>query len=77
MTVHTYHEDSHTHGLADDCPRCIEHTEAPWRTLDQKNIYRLLHGGAITYTDRVAASKLREALEVGRFLVKIDEGEAP
>jgi hypothetical protein len=74
VTAHTYHADSHAAGLADGCPRCAEHAVAPWATLDRDNIYRLLHGGAITETDRTAAVKLRSALEVGRFLVGIDEG---
>jgi hypothetical protein len=74
VTTHTYHPPAHTDGLADDCPRCQEHTEAPWATLDRQSIYRLLHGGEITDTDRRAASKLRSALEIGRFLVDIDQG---
>ncbi len=35
---HTPHPDPHTHGLADDCPRCAEHAENPWYTLDQRNL---------------------------------------
>jgi hypothetical protein len=41
MTSHTYHEDSHTHGLADDCPRCYEHSLHPFESLDESNIRNL------------------------------------
>ena len=41
MTVHTYHPDSHTHGLADNCPRCAEHAAHPRGSLDDDNLYAL------------------------------------
>jgi hypothetical protein len=34
MAQHTYHPDSHEHGLADDCPRCAEHAADPVAGLD-------------------------------------------
>lgn len=42
MTTHTFHPDSHTHGLADDCPRCAEHAEHPTRSLDDANFAALV-----------------------------------
>lgn len=43
MTVHTSHPPSHTHGLADDCPRCAEHAEHPFESLDTVNLRELLY----------------------------------
>jgi hypothetical protein len=34
VSVHSYHPDTHTHGLADDCERCAEHAMRPWLGLD-------------------------------------------
>ena len=36
--VHSYHPDTHTHGLADDCERCDEHARRPWWGLDSGNL---------------------------------------
>jgi hypothetical protein len=48
MTTHSYHPDTHTHGLADDCPRCAEHAYHPIHSLDPENLaalrYRIKHG---------------------------------
>lgn len=41
MTSHTIHEDSHTHGLSDDCPRCYEHSLHPFESLDDENLRQL------------------------------------
>jgi hypothetical protein len=41
MATHTLHPDSHTHGLADGCPRCEEHAEHPTWTLDEANLAAL------------------------------------
>lgn len=41
MTVHSYHPDSHTHGLADGCPRCAEHAAHPAASLDGENLRAL------------------------------------
>jgi hypothetical protein len=38
MVSHTYHPDTHTNGLADDCERCKQHTERPWVSLDETNL---------------------------------------
>lgn len=41
MSAHTYHPDSYAYGLADDCPRCAEHAEQPFDTLDDENLLAL------------------------------------
>ena len=41
MSSHTYHPDSHEHGLADGCPRCYEHSLHPFETLDDTNLRNL------------------------------------
>lgn len=35
--IHTWHPDTHTHGLADGCPRCDQHAEHPEASLDRQN----------------------------------------
>jgi hypothetical protein len=62
--IHTYHEPVLTHGLADDCPRCQEHTERPWATLDVDILVRLYCGDLITATDRRAARRFHEWLRM-------------
>lgn len=39
---HTLHEDIHEHGLADDCPRCVEMAEAPYYNLDKTSMRDLV-----------------------------------
>ena len=71
MTIHTVHPDSHTHGLADDCPRCAEHAEDPVSTLDGDNLRRIVRlavdpdrfANALSETDLVAAAKVLNLLE--------------
>jgi hypothetical protein len=41
-TTHTVHEDVHTHGLADGCPRCVQHAENPLRDLDDTVVRSLM-----------------------------------
>lgn len=41
MTSHSFHPDSHEHGLADGCPRCAEHAEHPFENLDSPNLRAL------------------------------------
>lgn len=41
MASHTFHPDTHEHGLADGCPRCDEHAERPWVGLDAENLENL------------------------------------
>lgn len=68
MTTHTYHEDSHTHGLADGCPRCEEHAEHPERNLDSRNLKRLMEGKLYTRLDQVAANRLRDIRKKAEYL---------
>lgn len=42
MTSHTYHPDTHEHGLADECPRCAEHARHPFESLDDTNLRQLI-----------------------------------
>lgn len=42
MTVHSFHPDTHTEGLADGCERCTEHAEDPFASLDDNNLRALL-----------------------------------
>lgn len=41
MSGHTYHPDTHTHGLDDECPRCHEHSLHPFESLDDENLRQL------------------------------------
>ncbi len=62
MTTHTYHPDTHMHGLDDDCPRCQEHIQHPAASLDSENIRRLLAGEIHTRADQAAAAELRRTV---------------
>ena len=42
MSTHSPHPDSHDHGLADNCPRCAEHAEHPFESLDDDNLWALI-----------------------------------
>lgn len=42
MSSHINHPDTHTHGLADDCPRCAEHAKHPFMSLDDNNLRALI-----------------------------------
>ncbi len=80
MTMHSMHPDSHTHGLADDCPRCVEHAEHPIATLDHENLRRIMElavtddrlGQPVTHTDLVASAKVLTALEHAGHLARTD-----
>jgi len=37
MPSHSVHEDTHTHGLNDDCDRCAQLASRPWE-LDDDNL---------------------------------------
>jgi hypothetical protein len=41
VIIHTFHPDTHTHGLADGCPRCTEHAQHPEASLDDRNLAEL------------------------------------
>ena len=77
MAADSSHPDSHTHGLADDCPRCAEHAEHPIQSLDERNLARLMavavdpnRLGNNTYTDNVAAAKVLTAMEHAGHLAR-------
>lgn len=57
MTSHSFHEDSHEAGLADDCPRCQEHALEP-TGLDAQNLRRIWEGPHHTATDLKAFNTL-------------------
>lgn len=40
--THTIHPSINEHGLADNCPRCAEHAEQPWFSLDNANLEALI-----------------------------------
>ena len=40
--MHTYHDNTLIHGLADGCPRCDEHAADPMRALDDPHIADLI-----------------------------------
>lgn len=71
MTLHTSHPDTHTHGLADDCPRCAEHAIDPVFTLDDANLARIVRLAcsrtkrfdAMTRTDLRASTVVLNLLE--------------
>ena len=79
MSVHTLHPDSHTHGLADGCPRCDEHAADPINTLDERNLRRIIElavhpdrfSVALTETDLVAAAKVLTTLERAAHLMRV------
>lgn len=63
MASHTFHPDTHTHGLADGCPRCDEHAERPEVGLDAENLWvlrdRMLRGvGPRSKNERRAMTNL-------------------
>ena len=42
MTTHNVHPSIRENGLADDCPRCREHSEFPFEGLDDGNLESLI-----------------------------------
>lgn len=42
MASHVDHPPIATFGLADDCERCTEHAQHPWRDLDPSNLRPLI-----------------------------------
>lgn len=43
MSSHVYHPDELAHlVLHDGCPRCEEHAQAPWFSLDRENLDKLV-----------------------------------
>jgi len=41
VSAHTVHQDTHSFGLADECPRCEEHASYPLASLDDENLEQL------------------------------------
>ena len=62
MTMHRSHPDSHTHGLADGCPRCAEHAEYPFDGLDERNLAALVN----RLTQHLPARSANEAGAMGQ-----------
>ena len=56
MSAHTLHPDSHTHGLADDCPRCAEHADNPFASLDTENL-RMLYNRTVQWMNDDAIAR--------------------
>ena len=72
---HTFHPDSHTHGLADDCPRCEEHAQNPLVSLDADNLSSLMQRvvnreGYRSDNEREAMLNLRRALDQACLLAQ-------
>lgn len=68
MSAHTYHPDTHEHGLADDCERCEEHAEHPILTLDSENLHELVRRVVAgeegrSRNEREAMSRVKRALD--------------
>ena len=43
MSSHIYHPDSLEVGLVDGCPRCEEHAEHPFESLDNEHLVQLFN----------------------------------
>lgn len=74
--THTIHPDSHTHGLADGCPRCDEHALNPLRTLDEANLRGLLHRvvtqeDARSENEAEAMHNIRQVLDQAGILAQL------
>ena len=79
MTTHSYHPDTHTHGLCDDCPRCAEHAAHPLFGLDQQNFARIYGGGVYSRFDEIAREHIFDEVRRAReLLARVEEttGEA-
>ena len=65
MTAHIVHPRIREYGLADGCPRCAEHAEAPWNTLDDRNLADLAERAVWrspvrSHTEGLALDRVRE-----------------
>jgi len=63
MATHSVHPDTHTHGLADGCPRCDEHAEEPLQGLDNENLGVLIH--------RLATGRLARSANEGKAMANL------
>ncbi len=76
--AHTYHPDTLTHGLSDDCPRCAQHADHPEVSLDAEHLgalwTRMLeveYGPGGMYRSHAEARACRQLLSHARFLQTI------
>lgn len=77
MTTHTAHEDVHTHGLADGCPRCAEHAYEPFVSLDEttlRNLVRRVYDGESGRSDYedMAMINVKQMLDQAAELAALD-----
>lgn len=69
MSTHTIHDDIHDAGLADECPRCLEHAQHPLHSLDETSLRDLV---GRTISD-VKARSMAEATAMGIIRTKLAE----
>ena len=69
MASHTYHPDTHTEGLADDCPRCDQHAVMPLEGLDEINITAI----KLRVLDNLLPRSRNEALAMEKIRAAIKE----
>jgi hypothetical protein len=77
MSTHSIHEDVHTHGLADGCPRCAEHAENPLRDLDDDVVRGLMERvvseeSPRSDSERLAMHNVRIALGQACYLARLN-----
>lgn len=77
MSSHSVHSDIQTHGLADNCERCEEQAESPWRYLGDEALRDLVERATSpqrfeymrSHVEGVAMAKVIDAIDhVGRLL---------
>lgn len=78
MASHGPHPDTHTHGLADDCPRCEEHAANPFYGLDEDNLRELIrrvreYEPARSDNELLAMRNVRVALGVKRAIDRLED----
>jgi len=62
--THIPHDDTHTHGFCDECPRCAEYPK-DLRGIDYENLRRIWSGDIKTNTDmKVYNALYRAAVEM-------------
>lgn len=85
--THGPHEDVHTHGLADGCPRCDEQARQPFETLDDTVLGNLVErtrlwqvndrdGDPRSENERFAMRVVEKALLYRLQLDKLDRAKA-
>lgn len=66
---HTLHDDVHTAGLEESCPRCQEHIADPLAQLDQEMLERLYRRQYHSLGDMKAGEELHSRLRAARELL--------